>query len=545
MSEMLTSDKLDYKSMDYAHPTYRFNRILPQSGSQNVTITTAGGQESVFEIPVSAFNLAQSELSYDFSIPALATKYIYRMKDVQSEIRQIQLYTRSGVYLGDLNNADKYTKIVMKTDTELEEFLTYDKQQSATTVATSLGVSSCLHPPVLSGETSDDNVALGIALTVQVSGVAATGILTFGNGQPDMRTIFAIGDIINVATTAKQLSGNVLAVGAATVTIGFFTGDLANAAITHLIRTRPNNNLVEQKRYDNSVLYDKSREPQYLESGVLSSALEGKVKMDLSKYKNTIFSYDKDLYLGEIILMRIIWNASTSIYFTGDSVNNPETAPVAAVGNVSITNLQLYLATERNQTIVNQLRQKVESGTMSVMIPYVHSYKTNLTGNASVSLRFNRGHGVRLQKIYHSVFNQTESKNTAYDNSNLTAATQLPGAKITSFYTMLNNNRLQEFDVVTANYEDFMILKPSLKSSVIQNSNISAYNWSWIENFIENLSPEDRKNLPYNNLRVGLDLTLEQKWDIYLTIPGGPYNHHTFAVVQKMLTVGPSGISVL
>ena len=69
MSEFKTSNPLDYKQYVGARPYYRMNIILPQSGSTVTSLSGAGGNEIIFEIPVSAFNLAQSVMSFDLYLP--------------------------------------------------------------------------------------------------------------------------------------------------------------------------------------------------------------------------------------------------------------------------------------------------------------------------------------------------------------------------------------------------------------------------------------------------------------------------------------------
>jgi hypothetical protein len=130
---------------------------------------------------------------------------------------------------------------------------------------------------------------------------------------------------------------------------------------------------------------------------------------------------------------------------------------------------------------------------------------------------------------------------------------------------MLDNERLQEFNLVCADYDDYMLLKDKLKGSVIQSADMFYYNWFWIEDFT---GMEDKTKEPKNseNLEVGLDLSIERKWDFYAqqvntvavgdadTIAnsvnaansnGGQYNHYSFAVTQKMLTISSSGITVI
>src|SRR5205823_5713748 len=112
--------------------------------------------------------------------------------------------------------------------------------------------------------------------------------------------------------------------------------------------------------------------------------------------------------------------------------------------------------------------------------------------------RFNRNHGIRLIKIFHSIFDNTETSSTSYDNSSVTG-----GLKAQVFHTKLNDKRLQDYNLILSSQDDYVYLKEQLTKSVIQSSDMFYYNWLWIENFsgIDKFSKQN-----YDNLEVGLDL---------------------------------------
>src|SRR2546423_10364190 len=109
------ADQIDYKKETFFHPTYRMNKILPQSGSQTFTLTAAGGNETILEIPVKAFNLYRSYFEF-IVVPTAGLAALGTYKDVITSIRQLQLYTKSSVYLLDINEVGNYSKIVNKSD---------------------------------------------------------------------------------------------------------------------------------------------------------------------------------------------------------------------------------------------------------------------------------------------------------------------------------------------------------------------------------------------------------------------------------------------
>lgn len=461
------ASQLDYKKEQYIHPSYRMTKVLPLSGSTSVPVTTGGGQETIFEIPVNAVNFARSYITFQVNIPGIAAANTYNMAfmDVFPYFKQVQLCTRSGIYICSLDEAANYTKVVFNAETPLSEFLN-------------------------SGIITTLDGAFGAANT-------NAGVRGSGNH-------FQRNNSINTALKASRINlGAFATVGAADVSY---------------------------------------TEPQYvLEStgANATSSMNLNVSALLNIFKNTILSEDKDIYFGEIIILRIVWSPSVKIAYSNVDAGNVDVSlnPAALAASVAINNLNLYVAIEKNPEILNQLRTQIASDGYSLLIPYVYSYKNSLLGTSqNVSLRFNRGHGIKLIKIYHALFHGTEQSSTAYDHNNIN------GAKCTVFYTMLNNERLQEFDVATTNLDDWNLLKDCLKGSVLQTSNMYQYNWFYRDRFDGLCLKEGEK---ISNLDTGLDLSIEQKWDIYCTTVSAAYNHYDFAVTQKMLTITASGITVI
>ena len=64
------AEQLDFTKRDFLAPTYHLNRVFPQSGASTATLTVAGGNETIFEIPVKPVNFTKSYLQFDITIPA-------------------------------------------------------------------------------------------------------------------------------------------------------------------------------------------------------------------------------------------------------------------------------------------------------------------------------------------------------------------------------------------------------------------------------------------------------------------------------------------
>lgn len=274
-------------------------------------------------------------------------------------------------------------------------------------------------------------------------------------------------------------------------------------------------------------------------------------QIKFSRLIDTIFALDKDVYYGgEILVLRLVFNPSNRIGFTSTSATDP-TAGTAANGlGMTITNLTLWLAIEAKMDLANFIQDMTRTKGQTLLIPYVSRIKTNQTAstNQNVSVRLNRGHGLRLRRIYHSVFSTAETLNTAYDNNNYTyvsATSRTPGKKVSSYYTMTNNVPNQQSTLSCANFEDYLNMRTFLDGSVIQDRHMFYYNWVHIDDYTQISNPQEIKSSsPANFDIMGLDLTQgEIKWDFISTTANTAFNHYTYIITQKMLTINPnSGI---
>ena len=290
--------------------------------------------------------------------------------------------------------------------------------------------------------------------------------------------------------------------------------------------------------------------------------------LPLSIFKNTLLAVDKDLYFNEVMLLRLVWNPVARVAFASSAPLAAQTAQNNAIiytagvpspadttgatvpkaaGATVINNLQMLLAIEENLMIANDIKTKVLSpGGLSLLTPFIYTSKISLNAATlqTITLRYNWVHGATLLKVYHGVYNTTEALNTIYDHSNVNP-NKLAGTKVTSFYTQLNNSRLQEFDLTSASGDEWTQLKDSLAGSSILSSNMYYYKWFWRENF-EHVHPI--MDLPMKpdaeNLIKGLSLDTEQKIDIFLTTPNAAYNHYSFGITQKLLSISSEGVMV-
>lgn len=457
MDNTVISKQLDYQIKVASEPQYSYTKIFPEAGTTSSTLTQSGGGEVVFQLPaVKCFNLARSWFQFNVQFTnanVTNAMYAWVFADLIPYFQSVQVYTRSGLQLLTLNQANLFSRMVLKPNKKLTDlFCGYNSAPSTDTQR---------YIPCYSDNTGANNITV---------------------------------------------------------------------------------------RYDVTPATKANMEPTYLLRGAQTAAkndpsLLGQVQIQFKDFPETILALDKDIMMNETLLIRFVWAPISNIVFLGSDAANPTTGAVANTSTTqAVTNMEIHLAVEKNLDIINSIQAKISSPEgMSVLIDYPNNVATTLSGlNQPVSLRINRSYGLTLKRIYHSVFNNTRATaNTGpYMNDNRA------GIQISEFYTMLNNTRLQDFNYVTASYDDYMAIKYLLDGSVISSGDVYGYNWCWIENFEQgNLTVLDDQSV----IR-GIDLNLgEFKYDFIGTaggVSGDTRTHIDYVITKRKLVVAPTGIAL-
>jgi hypothetical protein len=469
--EHLIPEQLNFGRKDFAGCKYKYSRIVPLSGSQTVALQIGSTSETLMEIPTNVFNFNESFLYFDLSLAAQPAngginQYTWYYTDGMPWISEVDLYTRSGIYLCQLPNFQNYMKVVRTIQTPFTEYIDDDQ-------------SSLFYP-----SNSLRNAVPGL------------------------------------------------------------TPSEGPAAVNYL-------------------------EPAYAQvSSAVATQVDLTVNLNLREIRSTIFSLNKDIVFPDIIVLRILWGPANKAMWTSPSNtipgNNAGTAPgVTALLPVAaalaapapvltapavVYNLTLYLATEKNEDLAQSVRSLVNSPQgMNLLVDYPYSYKQNLTGvSQNLSYRFNRGHGKNIMAIISSPFDNSTSEtlNVAFDNSNVplaSAAVQTaPGLKVTSYYSQLDNIRLQDINVVCtlATQDDYRENKKFMRNTALLNNIVYQNNWFHQDKFYE----DNTVTLcDPTNLDKGLSLVVERKYDLLTNntaVAATGSNWYTFALVQKYLHIG-------
>jgi hypothetical protein len=527
--DTVVANELDYKQYDYSHSSYQLTQIFQQIGLSTVTLGTSGGADSIFQIPACAFNLFQSFLNFTLTPPTSAgannCNWVY--VDGISAIRQLQLYTDNGLYLMDLYDVCNYTNMIFRYDTKFDDIISSDQAQS--------GVIS-----------TSANRQIGECEGLQIGAAPAGAIIA----QPTGYNIPRPTGWSNNPTLATTVTNN--------------------SAFTNYY------------------------EPAYVLPGLVNSTSPViNFRIPLRKIKDTICGIDKTLYFGgHILYMRIVWNMTSKIGYNNVGAGASNTAfnpafslggagpsqntPTAWTGNVTISNLYLYLAKERNIVVENSLKSKCSSADgFKLLVPWVSQFKQNVNSSQinNITMRFTNALGRRLLKILWASYNATESICYAYDHNILPTDANFQSVgngafatkqKISSFYTLVNNDRTSQFNYNCNNGNgfntDYIARKNKIKGSSCLSQNEYYYSYVYEENFSDNVSKVDKPLHPdEDNYIDGIDISQgEVKYDIFITQSGtvdatggnvdaAQYqnvNIYVYAVTLKELVINSSGISI-
>ena len=277
-------------------------------------------------------------------------------------------------------------------------------------------------------------------------------------------------------------------------------------------------------------------ENQYYTQGVLGSGSYIKCSVPLSEFHHTVMSVDKDLYFNQALVMRVSFAGTDKMGGSSTSATNPDTAKIKNLGAVEVKNIRLNLAIETNREIADGVRGMVMSTGLSQVVPYVYPYLfTNSSPQTSVSQqqRFNAGMGHSLLNVYTCTANADTSGLLSADIANKDGT-----EKIVSYQASVDNNLLSEYRPLCKDNEDYVIQRHLMEDSCISNANVFRHNRVQINSWRAGKCVDWKHT---DTVLDGLDLSAERIYDIQKDLVSGAYRHYLFAVVQRTMSIAPSG----
>ena len=276
-------------------------------------------------------------------------------------------------------------------------------------------------------------------------------------------------------------------------------------------------------------------EQKYLEVSGDNAVQTARIIFKLKMLKKTIFEVNKSLLFKEVLVFRLKLAKGSDVAYLGTSASNPDTGADAITGNITYSNISLYVAQERNASVVAGLQALTSSDAgMNVFIPYPTIYSQTRSGTKqNITLRLNRSHGSALNSIKSCVFSNSEN-NLRYDRNTTSSS------KVVSLFSNINNNRLSEFDYVVGEDTDWMAHRKRFKDSPIYNNSIYKYNWVHEDGFQNEANKEDGEE--DTNCYGGIDLNNEIRYDVNFTTANATHRHISIVHAQRILNVNSKGL---
>lgn len=511
---------LDYRIKTKAKPKYNLSDVYPQTGRRDLTIFSNKSNQLEFELPPRCINLARSKLNFDLEVQpgtVLAGGKLCVRTDCISFIERVEVFTRSGVRLMDLDDQQLWSKLSN----------TYFQDPSKYQIAKSDTRSFLDNPTKKSAKP-----------WLQIKGEYPISIVEAKDGSAVLNPQQLNKDSLPDPTTGLQTWTTIDAAAQLNYRIPF--------------------------------------------------------SLDLGHFRDSILAIDKTLFFGGQVLIVKITTApyadflgQTTISEEGkirkfdsadgnheSSDTNVLTCTSALAANsgvvplrtstVKFQNITLRCAFESNPSLIANIKQKVMSKGLSIFVPFVYAFREARTGSGSgkqsTIVRLNRGHGVRLHRlVYTQVPNialtaqwrDQESKfGTQQAYQEVKDSDSLDGkSSIKSYYTTLNNRRLQERDIVIQDSNFFFpedswdYVKDCCEGSLVKSQSDALHNWCHIEDMVGYHVGDDDS---YNTMN-GLPLSDDLQYAVHADMQSNQdkTTHYVFAVCQRALDLRADNITLV
>jgi hypothetical protein len=274
-----------------------------------------------------------------------------------------------------------------------------------------------------------------------------------------------------------------------------------------------------------------------------ASTADVRLMIPLNVFKHTICDLDKSLLFNEILVFKIRLARASQLLWEGTSATNPDTGATTITDGYKFTNMALYVSQERNSAVVESLTQQVNSDSgFSLLCPYPSLFRNqrNAATSQSVTVRANKSHGQSLKSIKYVCYDSDDNEKYFYrDNGG--------ERSITNYYTAVNNQRLQEFNIDATRDEDWLIHKIKVRGTPIANAGIYKYNWFHQDDFTNfDTKEDDIRDLASTdtNALSGLNLNQEVRLDIYATTASKSNVWYAITDCQKVLNINKNGLVI-
>lgn len=534
---------LDYRARLQSEPRYELSDIYPQTGQRDLILNETSEKYVEFELPPRCVNLSRSVLEFGVDVQ-LENKSsstakvsanhdaIQYLSDSVSCVQRIEVFSRTGVRLMDLQHQQLWSKI---SNSWFSPSKIYEKRTQTPVVTDIAGVLS----------------PFDVAGANPWMSVKSDSKITTGSGHEtgfdDLLENSILGNLYNSTIApgaSKQLykkfyidllkfRESILSVDKSL----YFGGQVLNIKITF----SPFKQFLKFSKAATEV----GTQP------LISGANLGSKSVTWNEAANAVSDIELTANCGTTFI-----DSTTQAALTANDIK----------ASVKIDELALRCAFETNPVIISQIKSKVMSGTgLKLFMPYVHTFKESRSnpqsGKCSVITRLNRGYGVRVQRIVTTVTPELTAGSTREHESIFGVSAlyqkQLNDKLVSdkpifkSYYTTLNNRRLQERDIVVLDSNKRVTAdhwnshKDLVQASICDEKLAILNKFAHVDCF--DAYRADKED--FSNVVTGLPLSDDMQHTINADFNANAgvsqANVYTFCVVQRSLQLRPDSITLV
>lgn len=526
--DAVAADSLDYSRKIRSGSTYIMKNTQPSEGSW-ASWALSATTENNFDLPPVVMNLSKSVFTGLIEVAAAdvtagAVNGLFKLHNgMVTPILNIALLSKNtSILVADVKDVPQYTKILMPATTELSDFLTNS--------------SFYLQPR---------NVAHADADAHKVAALAQPGqFFNKTNCSGRKQIAVSTAGVSNAAGAVVDEDGDrIFAKGAF-----YFAADNCQ---TYGLSQVPVIDWATCAGGTNTTV-----------STVNATNFYFAYQLPLSQIPDSIFNYDKDLYFGETMTLRVTWNQSINVGYvhTQNAINIP--ASTSTGGGVEVTegtdvegkfsgianlgaagaahlNPKFWLAVVKDPIISGAVKAQVRSQGMKLLIPYPIRKKVPLAiaGENTAQMDISSALGKNLLRVWSTVCLSTSEL-----GYRLAHNVNVGGLHYKYLQSSLNGDQLQDSAMSVAGAEDYLFLRRTLDKSVIQQPQQYYRNAFWVDDWTGVKSVEFKD---VNDVDCGIALSAEPLlYQVKVTTATVTNNLYMFAIVQKVLSIGPEGITV-
>lgn len=423
--------------------TGRYDKVpCTAMSSLPTSITTGGGETETWNLPANiVFTPADIEYTIKFTGAATASRANFFYSN-QFPLRRITV-THEGTTLLDLSNVITYTNLVSFSGLSRSRIQSMDKAYGAN--ATAVGIHEFARTGINTDYFSD---------TFSASDATTSYIAWRANQTTDFMGMIASGATDPTATAASSI-GFPTEIGSDYPTELFNATSVNTAAPAILTRVRMGDIL-----------------------------------------KGTWFGIKKDFYAPGTIVINFTWEGSTRWTFESSATSTFQTA-YAMTKSITVAGQKMLVPVQRDPTIIKEITGAYLAGSLKYIYTDPLLKEINYTsGTNQIPIQtcaagvFSR---IKMQiwGVYNANLNKTESFNHRMDES------ESENRKVRSFYTQLNDQRIQSTLIDLNTYDDWAEMRKHLQNSVVGLSSATYRKfWFWAEfyglnDFVESLDSDE------------------------------------------------------